>query len=92
MKIFLAVLVMVSYVAGFAALSLKHTHLPTYILPSLVFVVIVNFFCAWYLYLRAPRNKAEWVLFGLIGNINAVVIFWLVEFWVSFSGRIKREL
>jgi len=92
MRILLAVLVMVSYVAGLAALSLNHTHLPAYIVPSLVFVVIINFFCAWYLYLTAQRNRVEWALSGLIGNVNAVIIFWLVKFWVSFSNKVKKEV
>lgn len=91
MRILLAVLVMISYLAGLTALSLRHTHLPAYIVPSLVFVVIINFFCARYLYLTAPRNRVEWALSGLIGNVNAVIIFWIVKFWVSFSNKVKKE-
>jgi len=87
MRVILAILVMVSYVAGLVVLSIKQAHLPAYIVPSLIFVVIINFFCSWYLYTRAQCNKVEWALLGLIGNINAIIVFWLVKIWVGFSNK-----
>jgi|GEM_PF-3469741 uncharacterized BrkB/YihY/UPF0761 family membrane protein len=87
MRIILAVLVMASYLAGLVVLSLRHSHLPWYIVPSLVFVVMINFFCSWYLYMNAPRNKVEWALLGLIGNINAVIVFWVFKLWVGLSSK-----
>ena len=87
MRVILAILVMVSYMAGLVVLSRKHAHLPAYIVPSLIFVVIINFFCSWYLYMKAARNKVEWALLGLIGNINAVILFWLFKLWVGFSSK-----
>lgn len=39
-------------------------------------LIIVNSLCARYLYKKADKNKVEWALFGLIGNLTALLCFW----------------
>jgi hypothetical protein len=41
--------------------------------------VITNALCSVYLYRRAQFKKVEWGLFGLLGNVTAILVFWLVR-------------
>lgn len=85
MKRFLIVLLIASYLGGFVATLLINT---TQAWVGLFVILFVNFLCGKYLYGRATRNKTEWALFGLIGNLNALLIFWLNKNW---SGRLPAR-
>lgn len=46
------------------------------LLPALL---VVNGVCARYLNRKARSNRTEWTLFGFLANINALLVFWLVN-------------
>ncbi len=50
---------------------------------TMIFVVILNIICAYYLYKKAQQNKTEWMLFGLLGNLNSLLIYWLWKYVIS---------
>ncbi len=80
MKLFLIVLLIASYLGGFFA-TLHFNTAQTW--GSFFVIVFINSLCGRYLYARASRNKMEWALFGLLGNLNAVFIFWLNNNWIG---------
>ncbi|MDD5492331.1 MAG: hypothetical protein PHV60_06600 [bacterium] len=49
----------------------------------MILAVILNIVCALYLYRKAQLNKTEWALFGLIGNLNAILVFWIWRYVIS---------
>jgi cell division protein FtsW (lipid II flippase) len=54
-------------------------------------VIAANFICARYLYNKAERSKHEWALFGFIGNLTALMIFFLFKDVVYNWRRGKRN-
>ncbi len=54
-------------------------------------IIAVNFICARYLYIKAERSKQEWALFGFIGNLTALMIFFLFKDVVYNWRRGKRN-
>lgn len=40
-------------------------------------IVAVSFVSSLYLYRKAKKRKIVWALFGAIGNINALILFWI---------------
>jgi len=79
MKLILAILVVISWACGFyvyvTSLNIPSTPvLSLYIFPL---VFLINLLCGRYLYKRAEKNKTEWALFGLLGNINAILLYWI---------------
>jgi len=80
LKTFLIILVVLAYLGGFGALigiSKAKGIVPVKIILVLTLVIAANFLCSWILYKRASKRKAEWALFGAVGNINALLFFWL---------------
>jgi len=51
----------------------------------------INVLCAKYLYSKAKRNKTEGALFGLLGNPNALLVFWLCAFYIGRWKQGKSE-
>lgn len=50
---------------------------------AMIFVVVLNSVCAYYLYKKAQQNKAEWALLGFAGNLTSLFIFWIWGYVVS---------
>jgi hypothetical protein len=93
MRVFLIVLVILSYLSGVTAIitySVDGGSLRIDMLGIMLVVVIINILSARYLYLRAPTKKVEWALFGLVGNVNAILFFWvwkrITSHWKSGRG------
>lgn len=81
MKIFLYVIVLLAYLgAGISIAMFARKGLLT-IETELSFaaLIIFNSSCAIYLYKKAENNKTEWALFGLIGNLTAIICYWLFK-------------
>ena len=82
MKRFLIILIALSLTGGlisvFSGISFRGN---TAIIQILLFVclLLVNVLCSRYLYKRSSIHKTEWALFGFLGNINALLIFWIVN-------------
>nr|WP_321400462.1 hypothetical protein [uncultured Desulfobacter sp.] len=80
MKTFLVILVSLSYSCGIGsiiAFGIYKDVIPYKLILSFFFVSGINLAAAKYLFYKSPKCKAEWALFGAIGNINAILIFWL---------------
>jgi hypothetical protein len=79
MKKILVVIVVLAY-AGFfsstANFAIRDGKFDYKVIISSVFLLTVNCLCARHLYKKAEKNKAEWALFGLIGNLTALLCFW----------------
>jgi Na+/phosphate symporter len=58
---------------------------------SLITLISFNIFCARYLYKKANTSKSEWALFGSIGNITALLIFWFFNNLLTNWSRGKRN-
>jgi len=84
-RIILIFLVILSWGAGIIAYydSYQMSNMPTYYYFSLPFIIILNILCAKYLHLKAQKKKLEWALFGLLGNINAVLVFWIWSYCIN---------
>jgi cell division protein FtsW (lipid II flippase) len=54
-------------------------------------LIVVNLFCAWYLHKKAKKSKTEWALFGSVGNVTAVICFWLFKDVLINWRRGKRN-
>jgi hypothetical protein len=93
MKIFLYVIVVLAYLgAGIStAMFAREGLLTSGTELSFVLLIIFNISCARYLYKKANNNKTEWALFGLIGNLTAIVCFWLFKDVLINWKRGKRN-
>jgi hypothetical protein len=54
----------------------------SYIVPLII--MLINVGCARILYSKAQSKEIEWAMFGLLGNINGLFVFW---FWTFCIGR-----
>jgi len=61
------------------------------VLISSAILLGINLLCARYLYNKADENKKEWALFGIIGNIPALFIFWFFKDVLTNWKRGKRN-
>ncbi len=78
MKTFLIILVTLSYACGIGSVivfGIYKDAIPYKLILSFLFVSIINWASAKYLFHKASKCKVEWSLFGAIGNINAILIF-----------------
>ena len=60
------------------------------VLILMIIVVAVNLSCSRYLYKKAGENKVEWALFGFLGNISAIIFFWLFKDVLTNWNQGKR--
>lgn len=78
-KIILAVIIVISWACGlyvyFTGLKTQSAPIPFDYLFPLIFVI--DILSGRYLYSRAKDKKAEWALFGLLGNITAIIVYWI---------------
>ena len=73
-------MVTLSYIGGvgaIAGISNARGSVPVDIVLVSLIVLVCNAASAIYLYKKATRSKVEWALFGSIGNLNALLFFWL---------------
>jgi hypothetical protein len=47
---------------------------------NLGILVTVSIVCATYLYWKVEGHRVEWTLFGLLGNVNALLVYWIVNY------------
>jgi len=89
MKAVLIILVIFSLGGGIMALyvSYQSANMLDYFWVPLY--IVINSLCAKYLYSKAQSKKTEWALFGFVGNINALFVFW---FWSYCTGRWRRGM
>ena len=82
MKKFLIILIVLSLTGGLISVvtgtSFSNNTVIIQIL-LLVCLLLVNFLCSMYLYKRSSKHKTEWALLGFLGNINALLIFWIIN-------------
>jgi cell division protein FtsW (lipid II flippase) len=94
MKKILIVVVILSY-GGFLVSSSKFATLGGKLHSEVVILsialMVLNLFCAWFLHKKADRNKTEWALFGFIGNVTAIICFWLFKDVLNNWKRGKRN-
>ena len=79
MRYLLITLIVISWggAAASVVLTQEHQdHLPLFFFPLMA---VINGLCAIYLYRKATTKKVEWTLFGFIGNVTALLVFWLVQ-------------
>lgn len=79
MKKFLIIIIALGYLgflySAVTFVSLGKQQLSEVLIP-LTILVAANLISARYLYNKADHNKVEWSLFGFLGNITAIIIFW----------------
>ena len=86
MKTALIILIILSLGGGIFAF-LQSNGMPTQFYFMLPFIILISLLCAKYLYSNARNKKIEWALFGFLGNINALFVFWI---WSYCSGQWKK--
>ena len=80
LRIILILLAMVCYLGGISsviAFSIHRGSVQLDMVFVLLCIIIVNTVSARYLYRRASTRKQELALFGLIGNVTAILAYWL---------------
>jgi hypothetical protein len=79
MKLILGILVVASWACGFYVYvtSLNIPSTPVQFLYLFPLVFVINLLCGRYLYKKAEKNQTEWALVGLLGNINAIFVYWI---------------
>ena len=82
MKKVLIILLILSLAGAAIATVMDYSYngnIPVNRILMLLCILLINVFCANYLYKRASIHKVEWALFGFLGNINALFIFWILK-------------
>ena len=89
LKTFLIILIIIFWGGGIFAFftTPQNTSMPFHNYILFPVGLLVNIICAKYLYSKAQDKKTEWALFGLLGNINALLIFW---FWTFCLNRWRQ--
>lgn len=79
MKKFLVVIVVLAYAGFFTSAAnfvIRDGRIDYVLIILLSLLLVVNCLCARYLYKKAKKYNVEWALFGLIGNLTALLCFW----------------
>jgi hypothetical protein len=79
MKYILTAILILSYAGAIIAsifITISKNNLAFLLIP--IIVISINVLCALYINKTAKKNKTEWILLALIGNINALLLYWLV--------------
>jgi len=80
MKYLLITIIIASWLGGvIATLAIWQRHQDYSALAILPLIAVLDGLCAIYLYKRAGPKKVEWALFGFLGNVTAILVFWLVK-------------
>jgi len=88
LRLFLIILIALSYLGGVGAVagvSNARGSVPVDIVLVFFIVLVCNVASAIYLYKKATRSKVERALFGAVGNLNALLLFWL------FGGKQQQS-
>jgi drug/metabolite transporter (DMT)-like permease len=94
MKKFLIVVVILGYTGFFisaAQFAMRKNELRLDEIISWIALIAVNLLCSAWLYKKADNNKVEWALFGVIGNLTALISFWLFKDVIDNWKRGKRN-
>ena len=92
MKIVLILLNCLVYLGAVLSLYKFRGQLEVAFCIIMILAVILNIICALYLYRKAQRNKTEWALFGLIGNLNSLLVFWIWRYVLSKWAKGERVI
>ena len=87
MKIALIILIVLSLGGGITAFIQSNGRMPSQFYFMLPLIILISLLCAKYLYSNARNKKIEWALFGFLGNISALFVFWI---WSYCSGQWKK--
>ena len=82
MKRVLTGMIVLSWMAGIIAIAaacLQTGAIRWDLVCGSLAIVILSALCSRYLFITAKKHKAEWALFGFLGNLNALLIFWLMQ-------------
>ncbi len=74
-----------------AHFAMRENELHLDIITSSVALIVVNLLCSAWLYKKANKNNLEWALFGFIGNLTALLSFWLFKDVIDNWKRGKRN-
>lgn len=87
MKIILVLINILAYLGAILSMYNYRSQLEAIEILAMIFVVILNLICAYYLYKKAQQNKTEWALLGFAGNINALLVYWFWSYIISKWGK-----
>jgi membrane protease YdiL (CAAX protease family) len=88
MKKILILLIMASLIGAISTVISYWSRSPNYYaLAMFPMLIIINILCAYHLYQKAKRKKFEWALFGFLGSVWAIVIFWFANDVKSRWGK-----
>jgi dipeptide/tripeptide permease len=93
MKKFLITIIVLSWLGLLSSAVTFVSHGTQHISEVLILITIlvtVNFLSSRYLFNKAVENKVEWALFGFLGNITAIIFFWLFKNVLSNWKQGKR--
>ena len=81
-RVLLIILIGLSWIGGIGSIVGFSTNAGRILWDMVVWAFIavtLNTLCARYLYRKALTRKTEWALFGFLGNISALFVYWLVK-------------
>jgi hypothetical protein len=84
LRYLLITLIIACWGGAAASVIVTQEHQPHLPLAFFPLMAVINGLCAIYLYRQATTKKAEWALFGFLGNVSALLVFWLVQ---NVSGK-----
>lgn len=93
MRVFLIILNFLCYLGGIIsiiAFFVREGRIRLDLIAMLLVIILVNYFCARYLYAKASKSKMEWALFGFIGNFNAILFYWIYAAAKEYWNRNQR--
>ncbi len=94
MKKFLIAMVILGYTGFFisiAQFAMRKNGLQLDEIMYSMALIAINLLCSAWLYKKVNKNKVEWALFGVIGNLTALITFWLFKDVLDNWKRGKRN-
>ncbi|NVN91290.1 MAG: hypothetical protein HXX11_11905 [Desulfuromonadales bacterium] len=89
--IVLNVLAIIGFSISTAKFAVRGNELQLDAIVSSVVLIVINSLCSAWLYNRAEKYKVEWALLGFIGNLTALLSFWLLKDVMDNWKRGKRN-
>jgi hypothetical protein len=86
MRIFLIIFIILNFLGGVGSViifSNKEGSIRYDLILMITAIYTVNLICARYLYNKSSSNKIEWALFGILGNVNAIIVFHVKDYVVN---------
>ncbi len=88
MKYLLTTLILAAYGGYFGSMLSRPAEVKEIVFA--VLVIPISILCARYLYKKENKNKVEWALFGLLGNVSALFYHWIYRFFTDHWKKGKR--